>query len=262
VIVLAIVPPTTLVNAEKVVLVAPAGTVTLAGMVSGSLPVSVTTAPPVGAGADNATLTRTASPPTTVELTTVIDASVARAVTVSAGDWLLLPFIDAVMEAVPGATATTMKPMVVEPAGTVAVAGTEATAALLLASEMVEPPAGAAALNVMVPVPLPPTVTLVALSETAEIAVVGVGDVDDEPPHWAVPRRATTAAASLMSGGVWRIMYLMPDELSTSVPRARHWNSAAKAALQQCAVGSVRSGIGIQLPIVAIPRVIVFRSAA
>ena len=73
-------------NAENVALVAPDGTITLAGKVSGSPPDSVTTAPAVGAGPESLTVPLTESPPTTLGLATVIAASVTRAVTVSAGD--------------------------------------------------------------------------------------------------------------------------------------------------------------------------------
>ena len=83
---LEIVPPTPRVNAENVALVAPDGTMTLAGNVSGSPPDSVTTAPAVGAGPESLTVPLIGSPPTTVGLATVIAASVARAVTVSEAD--------------------------------------------------------------------------------------------------------------------------------------------------------------------------------
>jgi hypothetical protein len=86
VIVLEIVPPTARVNAENVALVAPDGTVTLVGKVSGSPPVSVTTAPALGAGPESLTVPLIESPPTTLGLATVTAVSVARAVTVSADD--------------------------------------------------------------------------------------------------------------------------------------------------------------------------------
>ena len=73
-------------KAENVALVAPASTVTLAGTVSGSPPDSVTTAPPPGAGPVSVAVPKTASPPITVPLVSVIEASVTRAVTVSDGD--------------------------------------------------------------------------------------------------------------------------------------------------------------------------------
>ena len=210
VIVLDTVPPTVLVKAEKVALVAPVSTVTLAGMVSGSLPDSDTTAPPAGAAPDRLTVPITESPPTTLVFASVIAASATRALTVSAGDWLLLPFIDAVMAAVPGANAVMVNVALDAPAATVSVAGTEATATLLLTSERLEPPAGAAAESVTVPCPVPPATTLVALSETADTAVVTVGAVD-EPPHWIVLNSATTVAASLMNGGVRLMMCFIPE---------------------------------------------------
>jgi hypothetical protein len=86
VIVLDMAPPTVRVKAEKVALVAPANTVTLAGTVSGSLPDNVTTAPPAGAAPVSVALPNTASPPMTLRLVNVIAASATRALTVSADD--------------------------------------------------------------------------------------------------------------------------------------------------------------------------------
>ena len=179
---LEMVPATDRVNAENVALVAPPNTVTLAGRVAGSAPDSATLAPPEGAGADRVTVPMTDSPPTTLALSRVSAVSDTFAVTVSVGDCMLLPFIDAVIEAVPTATAVTVNVALDAPAGTVTVGGTVATAALLLASARLTPPAGATAASVTVPCPLPPAATLVVLSATADMAVVDVAAVD-EPPH-------------------------------------------------------------------------------
>lgn len=58
----------------------------------------------------------------------------------------------------------TVKVMPVAPAGMVTLAGTVATAVLLLASEMTAPPLGAGALSVTAPVEVVPPVTLAGLS--------------------------------------------------------------------------------------------------
>jgi hypothetical protein len=86
--VLMIVPPTALVKIEKVALADPAGTVTLAGTVTGSAPDSDTTAPPAGAGAVKLTVAVTGFPPTTVAVLSEIEESVTvtAAVTVSVGE--------------------------------------------------------------------------------------------------------------------------------------------------------------------------------
>lgn len=86
VIVAAIVPPTTRVRIVNAVVVAPAGTVTLGGTVTGSALDSDTTAPPAGAAAVNVAVAFTVLPPTTVGALSVSDASAAPRVTVSAGD--------------------------------------------------------------------------------------------------------------------------------------------------------------------------------
>ncbi len=177
------VPPTARVKAEKVALVEPASTMTVAGKVTGSLADSVTIAPPAGAAPDSVAVPMTASPPTTLPFARLIDTSAALAVTVRAGDCMLLPPIDAVIAAVPADTAVMVKVALDDPAGTVSVAGTVATAALLLASATLAPEDGAAALSVTVPWPLAPAVTLAALNVTDDSAEVGeVGDVL-EPPH-------------------------------------------------------------------------------
>jgi hypothetical protein len=61
----------------------------------------------------------------------------------------------------------------VAPAATVTLTGTEATEVLPLASVTTAPPAGAAALNVTVPVDPVPPVTLVGFMFRDEIAAAG-----------------------------------------------------------------------------------------
>ena len=96
---------------------------------------------------------------------------------------MLLPLTDAVTVAVPAATAATVNVAFDEPAGTVRDAGTVATAALLLESEMLAPPVGAAAVSVTVPWALPPAAMLVGFNATLDTAVVPVAPVGEEPPH-------------------------------------------------------------------------------
>ena len=86
VIVAAIVPPTARVRTVNAVVVAPAGTVTLGGTVTGSALDSDTTAPPAGAAPVSVAVAFSVLPPTTVGALSVIDESAAPRVTLSAGD--------------------------------------------------------------------------------------------------------------------------------------------------------------------------------
>ena len=87
--------------------------------------------------------------------------------------------------AVPAPTAVTVIVALDEPAWTVTGVCTEATAGLLLESEIVAPPVGAAAVRLTVPCPVLPAATLVAFSATPDtVGVVVVGTVGEpEPPH-------------------------------------------------------------------------------
>jgi hypothetical protein len=196
------VPPVARVDTVKVVVVEPAGTVTLAGTVTGSFPVNVTNAPPAGAAAVRVTVAVTVLPPTTVEALRASDRPAGgAAVTVSCGE-TAFPFSDAVIVMLPDATAVIVKVPVVAPAATVTDAGTVATAALLLDSETMEPPAGAAAPTVTVPWTVAPATTLVVPSDTPDTATVVTGTtvwvvgVVLDPPHCAVASVAATTAAS------------------------------------------------------------------
>ena len=125
-------------------------------------------------------------PPTTLDGVTEIEASATRSlVTVSVGDWRLLPLSEAVMVAVPAATAAITNVALEEPAWIVSAVGTVATAGLLLDSETLTPPVDAAAVRLTVPCPLPPTATLVVFNTTADTAgVMGVGPAGElEPAH-------------------------------------------------------------------------------
>jgi len=170
---------TAFVDTVKVALVAPAGTVTLAGTAATAvlLLASVTTIPPLGAGALRVTDPWDAFPPTTLAgLRLTLDTVTAGAgLTVSVADRVTPP---AVAEMVADVTAVTdvvviVKVALVAPAGTVTLAGT-VVAAELSESVTTTPPEGAAALRVTVPVAeLPPT-TLAGLMLTP--VRVGVAD--------------------------------------------------------------------------------------
>lgn len=184
---LTIVPPTALVTIVNVAVADPPGTVTLAGTVAPSVLDSDTTAPPAGAAAVRQTVPVTGSPPTTLDAVSAIDAIAAIAaefVTVSIGDCRLAPLSVAVIIAVPGAMAVTMNVALEEPAAIVTGVCTVATEVLLLDSETVAPPDGAAAVRLTVPSPRLPGATLVALNVTPDTAAdVPVGLVDEPEPQ-------------------------------------------------------------------------------
>jgi len=79
-------PPPGRVEIENLVLVSPALTVTLAGMITGPELDKATRAPPAGAAAVSVAVAVTASPSTTLEAVSEMPARAARAVTVSAAD--------------------------------------------------------------------------------------------------------------------------------------------------------------------------------
>ncbi|HEX3702436.1 MAG TPA: hypothetical protein VHU82_03840, partial [Vicinamibacterales bacterium] len=142
-------PPTARVATVNVADDSPAGTVTVGGTDTGSLPDSVTGAPLAGAAAVSVTVPVTGLPPTTLAVLSLIVASAAPVVTVSGDDWLL-PLTDAVIIAEPGATPVTVIAALVVPLITVTDAGTVATAALLLDNATNVPADGAAAPSVTV----------------------------------------------------------------------------------------------------------------
>lgn len=178
----AVVAVTIFVSMVNVAVVPPPGTTTVAGATSGSAAVKETVAPIAGAAAVKVIVPITFVPPTTLVAFNTIEASAdSRAVTVSAADCVDVPFSAAAIVAVPTATPVTVNGALVAPAAIATVAGTVATAGLLLDNEMLTPPAGAAALIVTVPWPVAPAETLVADSATADTPVVG--EVELEPPH-------------------------------------------------------------------------------
>lgn len=79
--------------------------------------------------------------------------------------------------------------------------GTVATAVLLLDSDTVAPPDGAAAVKLTVPSPRLPAATLVALSVTPDTAAdVPVGLVDEPEPQSDTETAAAIVKANVMNG--------------------------------------------------------------
>ena len=155
----------------KVALVDPAAMVTLAGTVATAVLLleSATTAPPEGAAALSFTVPCELLPPATlVGLSVSVEteggdtASVAVCA-VPLKDAEIVTFVGLATEDV-----CTVKVALVAPAVTVTLAGTVATAVLLLESATTAPPEGAVALSVTVPCELLPPVTLAGPSASEE----------------------------------------------------------------------------------------------
>jgi len=159
----------------NVALVLPAAIVTLAGTVAPVVLLldSVTTAPPAGAALVSVTVPCGVAPPVTlVGLTETAesDAAGGGGETVKTALVVAPPNEPEIVTGVDEATGcvVTVKVLLVLPAATVTLAGTVATAVLLLDIVTTAPPLGAAALSVTVPVEeLPPT-ALVGLTVTEE----------------------------------------------------------------------------------------------
>ena len=160
----------------NVALVAPAGTVTLAGTAAAAvlLLASSTWAPPDGAATVSVTVPVAVPPPDTLPGLKLTDCRAGAGggcgLTVSVADTLLLPALAVIVTVVlaAGLVVATVKPPLVWAPGTVVVAGTLATDGLLLRRFTVVPPDGAGADSVTAPdEPLPPVV------------VAGLSDSDD-----------------------------------------------------------------------------------
>ena len=164
---------TEVVVTAKLALLAPAGTVTLAGTVAAvTLLESDTTAPPVGAALVRVNVPCDVAPPVTL---VGFSASVLRLAGGGTGFTVSVAVRDAppnepvIIAEVDALTVlvVTVKLALVLPASIVTLAGT-VTAVELSESDMTAPPVGAAAVKVAVPVEeLPPT-TLVGFTETAD----------------------------------------------------------------------------------------------
>jgi hypothetical protein len=203
------VPPTALVETGNVALALPAGTVTVARTLAGSVPDNTTSAPPAGALPVRVAVPVTGFPPTTLDALSTIEDSVTacEARTVSTEDCRLAPFKDAVIVIVPVVNADTVNVALDAPAAMVTAGATVATAGLLLDSDTLIPPADAAPVSVTLPCVLPPGDALVAFSATPDTVAVGVGAVaDPEPLHRINVVVTSRIAASVVSGAAGRLM--------------------------------------------------------
>jgi hypothetical protein len=107
----------------------------------------------------------------------IANAVFPPAVPMMSADWLLLRLF-----------VTTVKLALVAPAGTVTLAGTFAAAVLSLDSATSKPPAGAAAVNVTVPVDdAPPTTSVgLTLTDESDAVVLGGGELTEQPERVTV----------------------------------------------------------------------------
>src|SRR3989442_7610816 len=166
---------TALVVTVNVTLVAPAGTVTLAGTVAAVLMLDcVTCAPPAGAGPSSVAVPVELLPPVTVVGLSASEERRAAGFTVSVAVRVTPLYTAEMVTGVDAATALVVivNVVLVAPAGTVTLAGTVA-AALLLVDIATCAPAGAGPSSVAVPVELLPPVTVVGLSASEERRAAG-----------------------------------------------------------------------------------------
>jgi len=158
---------TALVVTVNVTLVAPTGTVTLAGTVAAVLSLdSVTCAPPAGAGPSSVAVPVELLPPVTVVgFTPSEERRTGCGFTVRVAGRVTPLYKAEMVTGVDAATVlvVTVNVVLVAPAGTVTLPGTVA-AVLLLDRVTDAPPAGAGPFSVTVPVEFPPPVTVVGFS--------------------------------------------------------------------------------------------------
>ena len=168
----------------KRALVAPAGTVTVLGTLARlELLRSCTTTPPAGAGPLRVTVPVAVLPPTMLVGLIVSDWSVTLeddGLTVRVAVRETPPAVAVIVTLVVLETARveTVKFALVAPAGTVTVLGTVATFVLLLLRLTTNPPDGAGAVRVTVPVLLLPPTTLVGF----KLKLLRLGCVGVPPP--------------------------------------------------------------------------------
>jgi hypothetical protein len=204
-----VVVPAVIVN---VALVAPAGTVTLAGTVAAVVfpLVSETTTPPAGAAALKVTVPVLVSPSRTVLGFRVrlagVGVAAAPVVTVSTADRDTPPPVPVIVAELFWLTApvVTVNVALVAPAPTLTLAGTPATDELLLDSATVWPPEGAAALSVTRPVEDDPPTTEVGVRLRAESVGVAGAPVTVHPDRRALAGVADASSTSMVqsAGGV------------------------------------------------------------
>jgi len=159
---------TALVLIAKVAEEVPAATVTVAGTVATPVLLldRLTTAPPAGAFPANVTVPCEDDPPVTVAGFAV--KVLSAGVTVSVALCVAVLYVALIVTAVVAVTAplVTLNVALVLPAATGTLAGTPTTAALLLPSVTVIPPAGAAAASVTVPTEPTPATTVLGDTDT------------------------------------------------------------------------------------------------
>jgi hypothetical protein len=171
---------------ENVAVVEPPATVTDAGTVAAAvlLLLNDTDAPAAGAGAESVTVPVELDPPL-ADVGLSVNRESPAGVTVRSAVRVTLSKVAPIVSVVEEATASvdTLKVAVVEPAPTVTVPGTVAAAVLLLDSDTAIPPAGAAPVNVTVPVELTVPVTEAGLRLTA----LRAGGVTVSSAVWVEP---------------------------------------------------------------------------
>jgi len=167
----------------KRALVAPAGTVTVLGTLARlELLRNCTTTPPAGAGPLRVTVPVAVLPPQTEVGLIVSDWSVTLGagltVRVAVRETPPAEAVIVTLVALETARVETVKVALVVPAGTVTVLGTVATLGLLLLRFTTNPPDGAGAVRVTVPVLLLPPTTLVGF----RLRLLRLGCVGPPPP--------------------------------------------------------------------------------
>jgi hypothetical protein len=128
---------------------------------------------------------------------------------------------DAVIVAVPAATAVTLNVALDDPAGIITAVCTVATAGALLVSATLVPLTGAIVVRLTVPSPLPPTWMLVMLKATPDtVAAVGASG---EEPHRMTETAAITSVANLANRAARGLILIrqihgMPGACHPAVP--------------------------------------------
>lgn len=206
----------------NVAVVAPAATVTLAGSVAADvlLLVRETLAPPDGAALVSLTVPFELVPPVTVVGLTATDDNEAAG---GGGDTvntalrlappdepLIVTGVDPVTDVVPTANVA-----VVAPAATVTLAGTVAAAVLLLPSDTLAPPDGAALVSVTVPRELLPPTTVDGLSASAESVGPGGGGsgFTVNVADWVTPP-PDTEIVTIVCTATWVVKTLKPPAIT------------------------------------------------
>lgn len=115
--------------------------------------------------------------------------------------------IDAVIVAVPAATAVIVNVALDAPARIMTGVGTVATAGLLLVSEMLAPPESAAAIKLTVPCPLAPATRLAVVKETPDTAELVIVGATLEPAHCVRAAAAAIVMASERDALARRLMF-------------------------------------------------------